>query len=262
MWMSTRATALALLLLALCACTGSEEADLAGTLVRNGAGLDQQAEATPEPTDDPTPRPAEQPVLANLVIVPESLQLSSDPAEPLSARMRALTVMARMSTGQQYPTSVTWQAAPDGLVSFGAFNALSAVAGTGGGLVTLTASSGSVRATASVRVVPGVLLVSRVNLSEPAVSLYEPSATGGTLPHLPTVRRLVATVTMSDGSTTTDVSWASSDETVAGVDASGLVMARGSGSAEIVARASQAPAMLARCQVTVQAIGQVDMILE
>lgn len=260
MWMSTRATALALLVLVLCACAADE--DLAGTLVRSGSGAAQQDGATPGPTADPSARPAEQPVLAGLVIVPDSLQLSSDPAEPFSARSRTLTVMARMSTGQQYPTSVTWQAAPDGLVSIGAFNALSTVPGTGGGLVTLVASSGSVSATASVRVVPRVLSVSQVSLSETAFSLDAPSAAGGRLSHLSYDRRLFAIVTMSDASTTTDVSWSSSDEAVAGVDASGLVTARGAGSAEIVARASQAPAILARCQVTVKASGQVDMSLE
>lgn len=270
MWTSTRrGLGAAALLLALVAgaCTADDDPGLLGSVggAPGTGGSSANPSPTPEPQDpgaDPTPTPVPVPVLAGLILVPDSFQFSSDPAAPLSARSKTLTVLARMNTGQQFATDVTWQATPAGRVTIGAGNVFTVVPGAAGGVVTLKASSGSISATASVLIVPKVLTVSGVSLSATAASLYVPDAFGGGLPDLPHRMRLTASVTMSDGSQTSDVTWASTNQAVAQVDASGNVTAQGVGTAEIVATSAQDGARSARCVVTVTARGLVDVVLE
>lgn len=267
MWMSTRGVLLASLMLTalgLGACAaGDDGPGITGTVsVGSGGASDRDDVAQAEPPD-PTPPPLQKPVLAGLIIVPDSFQLSSDPAATPSARSKLLTVMARMNTGQQFPTSVTWQAFPNGKVNVaGSTNAVSVVPGAAGGVVILTASSGSVMATASVLIVPRVLTVSGVSVSATTASLHAPDQVGASLPDLPHRTRLNAIVTMSDGSTTSDVTWSSTNEAIAVVDSTGLVTARAAGSAEIVATATQGTAYSARCALTVKAEGLVSVDLE
>ncbi|HEY9899411.1 MAG TPA: Ig-like domain-containing protein [Pantanalinema sp.] len=265
MWTSTRGLlGASVLLVALLAgaCTSDDAPVLTGTIVGGNGGATGRDEAPGDEGADPTPPPLQLPVLAALILVPDSFQLSSDPSAPASARSKALTVLARMSTGQQFQTGVTWQASPAGRVSLGGANTVSVVPGAPGGLVTLTASSGSITATASVLIVPRVLTVSGVSVSATTASLYVPDRNGGGLADLPPHMRLSATVTMSNGSTTSDVSWASTDQTVAQVDSAGYMAARGVGTAEIVATSTQDGARSARCVVTVTAKGIVDVALE
>lgn len=264
MWTSTRAfagLALAAALLA-GACASDDGSGVTGAAVGGNGASSGRDNVPGEQETEPTPPPPKIPVFAGLILVPDSFQLSSDPAASSSAKSKILTVMARMSTGQQFPTGVTWQASPTGRVILGAANTVSVVPGAPAGLVTLTASSGSITATASVLIVPRVLTVSGVSVSVPAASLYVPHQNGNGLPDLPHNTRLTATVAMSDGSTTSDVTWTSSNGAIAQVDASGYVAARSVGTAEIVATSTQAPTLSARCLVTVTAKGIVDVILD
>jgi hypothetical protein len=263
MWTSTRGAGAALLLAALLigACATDDGPGIVGTIAGSGGTNGRNQPADNEGTD-PTPRPVETPVLAGLILVPDSFQLSSDPSSPVSAKSKTLTVLARMSAGQQFATNVTWQASPANRVTIGGGNTFSVVPDAPGGQVILTASSGSITATASVLIVPRVLTVSGVSLSATTVSLYLPNQSGGGLADLPHYKRLTATVTMSDDSTTSDVTWTSTDPSIAQVDAAGYVAARGVGTAEIVATSNQNGAKTARCVVTVTAKGIVDVALE
>ncbi|MNX90460.1 Bacterial Ig-like domain (group 2) [compost metagenome] len=106
------------------------------------------------------------------------------------------------------------------------------------------------------------MTLSLIHISETAASLYLPAQDGTSLPGLPHQLRLTATVTMSDDSSTRDVTWTSANEAIAQVDGAGYVVARGVGTTEIVATSAQDAAKTARCVVTVTAKGLVDVELE
>lgn len=219
------------------------------------------AKPTATPTEAPTPTPA--PTLKSLLIVPSELSLSSDPGAPPSSRGASLTAIAVLTNDQQLSTTaVAWTAAPAGRLTINQSGYVSAMANAPTGTVTVTASSGSIQATASVRVTGTSLTVAGVTVSSAGLTLYAPATDGQNTAGLPTTAQLAAEVTMSDASTTSAVTWSSSNEAVARVSASGLVTSVGAGNATIRAAATQDPAKSVDCPIVVKAQGLVDVTVE
>lgn len=247
---------------ALMACSGEE-----GPLITGGNRPAEPTEApsalpTSAPTPTPTPSPTPIPTLQSLLISPSEVSLSSDPAAPASSRGTNLAVIAVMSNQQQVSTTALWSAAPAGRVAVNDGGYVSAIANAPTGTAIVTAASGSIVATASVHVTAKPLTVTSIALSSTGLVLYAPAADGINSAGLKTSAQLVATVTLSNDSTTNAVTWSSSDELVATVSASGLVTSLGAGSATLTARAAQDPAKEASCPITVKAQGLVDVTVE
>lgn len=214
--------------------------------------------ATPAPTPSPTPAPT----LQSLLIVPSDLTLSSDPTDSPSSRGANLALIATLSNGQQVSTTASWSVSPAGLVSINAGGYVSAIANAPPGTATVQASSGSILATAAVHVTAKPLTVQSISLSSTGLVLYVPAADGLDTAGLPISAPLVGVVTMSDGSTTSAVTWSSSNDQVATVSASGLVTTVGAGTATLTAQAAQDPNQTANCVLTVKAQGLVDVTVE
>lgn len=216
--------------------------------------------ASPSPT--PTPKPTPVPTLVSLMIVPSEISLTSNPSAPPTSRGTNLAAIAVLSNDQQVSADVVWSVLPAGLVTVNGAGYVSAIANVPGGTATVTASSGSIKATASVTVTGTPLTVSSVSLSSNGLTLYAPAADGLNTAGLPTSARLIAEVTMSDGSTTSAVTWSSSDEAVATVNAAGLVTSVGAGQTNLTAKAALDPSQTVSCPVTVKAQGLVDVTVE
>lgn len=216
------------------------------------------ATPTPAPTASPTPVPT----LQALLIDPSAVSLTSDPAVTGPSRGINLAAIAVMSDQRQIATTVAWSIAPPGLVSINDGGYVSAIANAPSGTAIVTASSGSIHATASVRVTAKPLSVKYVTLSSTGLTLYAPAWDGLNTAGLLTSAQLSAIVKLSDDSTTNAVTWRSSNDQVATVSASGLVTTVGAGSATLTAEAAQDPSRTASCPITVKAQGLVDVTVE
>lgn len=247
---------------ALVACSGEE-----GPLITGGnrpAETHEDPSATPTsaPTPGPTASPTPIPTLQALLISPSEISLSSDPAAPGPSRGTNLAVIAVMSNQQQVSTTALWSAAPAGRVSVNDGGYVSAIANAPTGTAIVTASSGSIVATASVRVTAKPLTVKSIALSSTGLVLYAPAWDGLDTAGLPTSAQLTAIVTLSDDSTTNAVTWSSSNDLVATVSAGGLVTSLGAGSATLTAQAAHDPLVKTTCPITVKAQGLVDVTVE
>lgn len=245
----------------LMACS-SEESPLiiGGRAPRPTTPPSDNATPTTAPTTSPTATPT--PTLQSLLISPAEVTLSSDPAAAPTSRGINLAAIAVYSNGEQVTISAAWSASPAGLVAINAWGYMNAIANAPSGNATVTASSGSIQATASVRVNAKPLTVTSVALTSVGQTLYAPATDGLNTAGLPTSAQLVAVVTMSDNSTSSAVTWSSSDDLVARVSGSGLVTSVGAGSATLTAQAAQDPSKSASCPITVKAQGLVDVTVE
>lgn len=261
---SKRRSRLALLVLSalLAACSDEPLVSGDGRLTRSTPAPIDKPSAGPSAAPSAAPSAKPTPFLKSLLVVPSEVSLTSDPSAPPSSRGANLAAIAVLSNDQQVSTTVAWTVAPSGLVAINAAGYVSTLADAPSGTATVTASSGSVQATASVRVTGKALTVTSLGLSNAGLTLYAPAADGVNSAGLPTSARLGAVVTMSDLSTTSAVTWSSSDEAVARVDAMGLVTSVGAGTARVTARAAQDPAKALDCAVTVKSQGLVDVTVE
>lgn len=261
---TTRLLPLILPLAALLACSPEETAVLPRT---SGASPDLtggvgKASPSPDPGPTPSPSPTAVPVLQSLTVVPASFTLSSDPMASFAQRDMALALVATLSNGRQVSTSASWSASPAGRVSVSSTGYVSAIVDAPSGPVTLTASSGSITATAIATITSRALAVSYVTLAPNALTLYKPAANGSSLPEYPTHAALSPTVVMSDLSTTSAVAWSVSDPSVATVSLTGVVSALAAGACTVEARARSDASQKAACQLTVTAKGAVAVTVE
>lgn len=231
-------------------------------------GARPRASVTPSPEESPvatasatpTPAPTPTPTLRTLLIVPSDLTLSSDPAA--TGRSANLALVATLSNGQQASTTAEWSVDPAGLVTVSQWGYVSTIANAPAGTAIVQASSGSIQATASVHVTSKPLTVQSVALSSAGLTLYVPASDGVNTAGLPTSARLAGVVTMSDLSTTSAVTWSSSNQQVATVGPDGLVTAVGAGTAQLTAQAALDPLRAASCPIVVKAQGLVDVTVE
>lgn len=236
--------------------SSSSPANQIGGGVQTGSN---QASATPGSSPSPAPGSGD---LVALQIVPATLSLDSDPLAPFDKRGMQLSVVARFGDSSQRSTTADWSASPTGSVVVSASGYVSVIPGAPDGEVILKASSGSLFATASATVKGKVLPVQEVQLSAMELALFVPAGDGPDLPDFPTQATLSATVIRAGGPPGGTVTWSSSDDTVASVDSQGRVKALKAGKATIQAKSDLDPSKVATCQVTVQAKGLVDVMLE
>jgi hypothetical protein len=85
-------------------------------------------------------------------MVPLNASLTSDPANATLAHGTAITLVAQMSNGQQLPTTAVWSGAPSGELTFTSTGFANVVPGARTSLVTITAATAGLSATASVQV--------------------------------------------------------------------------------------------------------------
>lgn len=136
--------------------------------------------------------------------------------------------------------SLTWASSDESIVSVSDEGELTAIK-PGRAVVTVRAADGSgVEATCRVTVVERVIAVESITLDAASVTLTEGDS-----------RSLTATVSPADA-TDTSVTWSSSDEAVATVDADGTITAVAPGSAFIYAIANDGTDITAECTVTVE----------
>lgn len=244
----------------LLACTDEAPGISSGPRLPKASPTPEQTATSPSPAPSTSPSPTPAPTLKSLMLVPSEVSLSSDPAA--TNRGTNLAVVATLSNDQQISTSVTWSVSPAGLVTVNDWGYVSALSGAPSGTATVTAASGSIQATASVHVTAKLLTVDSVALSSPALTLYAPASDGLNTADLPTTAQLGAVVTMSDASTTSAVTWSSSNPQVARIDSTGLVTTVGAGSALLSATSTQDASKAASCNLTVKAQGLVDVTVE
>lgn len=139
------------------------------------------------------------------------------------------TVAVHNAAGEFLPDApVTWVSSDTGIATV---DTAGLVTATGFGVAMITATSGEAEGTADVTV---------TDLSAPAEVLVTPQDV--TLTAVGETAQLVVEVLDGEGNTITDptVSWASSDEAVATVDANGLVTAVGAGTTTVTATSGDA----------------------
>ncbi len=145
------------------------------------------------------------------------------------------TLVATVAPDNATDKTVTWSSSDEKIATVDAAGKVTAVAA---GKATITAKAGDKTATCEVTVKAKVIAVTGITLDKTAVELTE----GETA-------TLVATVA-PDNATDKTVTWSSSDEKIATVDAAGKVTAVAAGKATITAQAGE---MTATCEVTVMA---------
>ena len=185
--------------------------------------------------DDPTPTdPVDPPVATTVNVTPSTSQLAS-----IGATVQ-LTATVLDQRGQPMASvAVTWGSSDGSVASVDGNGNVTAAAN---GSVTITATAGTASGTASVTVSQQPV---RVDVSPSTASL---SSVGQTV-------QLAAEAFDANGHAITglDFSWTSSNESVATVDAAGLVTARRPGNADIAAAAGGVRAS-AEVTVSVQAV--------
>ena len=112
----------------------------------SGQGSTSSSSATPSPQPTPSPFPK------TLLMVPLNASLTSDPANATLPHGTAITLVAQMSNGQQLPTTAVWSGAPSGELTFTSTGFANVVPGARTSLVTITAATAGLSATASVQV--------------------------------------------------------------------------------------------------------------
>ena len=153
-----------------------------------------------------------------------------------------LTLTATVTPDDATDKSITWSSSNTNVASVDADGKVTAKA-EGTATITATANDGcGVKASCEVTVEKKVILVNQITLSQTTATLTE----GETL-------TLTATVT-PDYADNTSVTWSSSNEEVASVDANGNVTAKAEGTATITATANDASGVSASCVVTVNEI--------
>ena len=173
---------------------------------------------------------------AALTVTPATLaSITITPPHPSIANGTSLQLTATGTfsdrTTQNLTASVSWTSSdPANAVVSNAEGSEGLVTGTGVGSARITATQGGVSGTASVTVTPATL--SSITIAPP-----NPAIAKGT------TKQLTATGTFTDGTTqdlTSEVSWTSSDQTIAEIDNAlrnqGLVSGIGIGTATISAR--------------------------
>jgi len=155
------------------------------------------------------------------------------------------TLMATVSPADAIDKSVTWSSNNTSVATVSSSGVVTAK-GIGSATITVRTNDGGKTATCSVTVRP--IYVSGVSLNKYSLSLYENDS-----------ETLIATVSPSNASNK-NVSWSSSNSTVANVSASGQVTARASGTADIMVTTEDGN-KTATCTVTVLAdpYGAVDL---
>ncbi|HEY9856866.1 MAG TPA: Ig-like domain-containing protein [Stenomitos sp.] len=221
-----------------------------------------ESSATPTPSAAPSPTPTPSPTVTGLMIVPSNVMLSSDPSALPSSRAINLAAVAVLSNNQQVSATVLWSVSPPGLVSINNAGYVSAIDNAPSGTATVKATSGALQATAIVQVTGKPITVDSVSLSSTGLTLYAPAADGLNTAGLVTTAQLSAEVTMSDLSTSSAVTWTSSNDEVATISPSGLVTTVGAGTATLTAHATQDSSKTATCPITVKAQGLVDVTVE
>lgn len=169
------------------------------------------------------------------VIDVASITLNMDKAELVEGSTTQLT--ATITPDNATDKSVTWSSSDEAVATVNADGLVTAVA-PGTATITATTSNG-LKATCAVTVKAKVIDVASITLNMDQAELVEG-----------TTAQLIATVS-PDNATDKSVTWSSSDEVVATVDANGLVTGVAAGSATITA--TTANGLKATCAVTVTA---------
>lgn len=146
-------------------------------------------------------------------------------------------------------SSVTWSSSDTNVITVDQSGLVTAIA-PGTAVITVKANDGSnVEASCSVTVEQKIVLVSSIVLNETTVSIKE----GETY-------QLTATVLPEDA-TDASFTWASSDATLATVDATGLVQALFAGEVVITASANDASGVSASCNVKIEQEAGITAVL-
>ena len=168
----------------------------------------------------------------------ESLELDKTAAEITEGEtlQLAATVLPEDATDQ----TVTWTSSDEGVATVDANGMVTAVA-PGTATITATTNDGSnLTAACTVTVKPAVVPATSVTLNETSAEV----TVGETL-------QLTATVLPENASNPT-VTWSSSDDAIATVDANGLVTAVAAGTATITASTNDGSNLSASCEVIVK----------
>ena len=152
----------------------------------------------------------------------------------------SLTLSATVTPADATDKTVTWSSSDETVATVDANGLVKAIAP---GTAVITAKAGDKSATCTLTVEKKVIPVSGITLSHTSATLVE----GESL-------TLSATVTPADATDKT-VTWSSSDETVATVDANGKVVAIAPGTAVITAQAGD---FTATCEIVVSAIDSIE----
>ena len=158
-----------------------------------------------------------------------------DQSEASVVENETVTLKATISPANATIQTVTWSSSNEDVATV---DASGKVTGVSEGSATITASAGGKSASCEVKVTAAVIPVSGITLNRDTATINEK----GTI-------TLTATVS-PDNATNPDVTWTSSDEDVATVDASGKVTGVKAGTATITASAGDKSAS---CVVTVEA---------
>ena len=149
------------------------------------------------------------------------------------------TLIATIAPAGATNQTVTWSSSSDAVATVSAAGVVAAVS-EGTATITVTTNGGSFTASCEIT-------VSAVPVSVAGVSLDATTMTLGTAP----TGQLTATIT-PENATNQNVTWSSSDEAVATVDATGVVTAEGPGEATITVTTEDG-SFTATCTVTVDA---------
>jgi hypothetical protein len=252
--------------------TATARASLAVTRVKGTATITvKQIGVYPKP--DPSPVPASVAVHPQSVVVntpPEPGQTSAGRI-PSSYQFQATVFL----TDGSLSTDVLWESSNTNLVQVSASGLASALVPNATGTAVLTARSRrnpTVSATASVTVQnigptptpPPVLGVATVSIFPESATLNTPHDTSLSqeFANFATSVQLIGKVGMSDGSSTTDLIWSSSNADLVKVDQTGLAssrMIRGVGTVVVTAQSRFDPTKKATASVTVVDNGKVEI---
>ena len=172
------------------------------------------------------------------VIPVEEITLSHTSATLVEGE--SLTLSATVTPADATDKTVTWSSSDETVATVDANGLVKAIAP---GTAVITAKAGDKSATCTLTVEKKVIPVEGITLSHTSATLVE----GDSI-------TLTATVTPADATDKT-VTWSSSDETVAAVDANGKVVAIAPGTAVITAQAGD---FTATCEIVVSAIDSIE----